>query len=493
MLLLATLLASPHVSADRLGTSDVTYYPGGPSQVSLNLGESFNYPWVLFDGGTSGVYVNLTAEDDLGLAESASPSFAVLDVSGWGEIDLHLTAPSNAASGSGSLQVHFTAVNLQTNAVARQDVVVPVSLLGLSSADDPTGRILGTWPNPLPSPLDGAWAAFVVSLLIWLGIAAALALIVQPIVKLFVRREKTRLEEVVRILRFPVFVLTLLYGAIHSLPILGLGTDEALYPIYRFPVILVLTWVGYHFFRDVLVSYGKAIAKRMKSDIDERLIPAIEKIGAVVIVIVGLILAVQSLGYDITLVLAGFGVVGLVIAFAAQDTVSNFFAGIYIMLDRPFRTGDMIEIEDDVICTVQDIGLRTTKLYWGKNHTSIIMPNNELANRKIVNYVRPSRHFRANVKVGVSVHSDLDKVKAIMLGVANAHPWVLKDDPEYAPVFRVVDFGENTAFVMVLVWVDDVDHKWHIGSELREEIKKRFDKEGIEISFPQCATASNWR
>jgi small-conductance mechanosensitive channel len=222
----------------------------------------------------------------------------------------------------------------------------------------------------------------------------------------------------------------------------------------------------------------------MKSDIDDRLIPALEKVGAVVIVMVGLILAVQSLGYDITLVLAGFGVIGLVIAFAAQDTVSNFFAGIYIMLDRPFRVGDLVEIDENVICTVQDIGLRTTKLYWGKNHTYIIMPNNEMANRKIINYVRPNRRFRTNVKLGVAYKSDLDRVKRVLLEIARSHPWVLKE-PEFEPVFRVVDFGESTILVMVLVWVDDVDHKWHIGSDLREQIKKRFAEEGIEISFPQ--------
>ena len=485
MLLAATLLIPPHAAADSLGTSNVTYYPAGPSQVSLHLGETVAYPWVLFDGESSRVYVNLTAEDDVGLAETASPSFALLDVSGWGEIDLRVTAPAQGASRSGSLHVHLTAVNLQTSAVARQDVAVPVSLLGVSPAEDPTGKILGMFPDPLPAPLDSTWAAFGLSVLIWAGIAAALALLVHPVVKLFVRRQKTRLEDVVRTLRFPVFVLTLLYGVIHSLAVLGLPPDQALYSVYRFPIILVLTWVGYHFFRDVLLSYGKALAKRMKSDVDERLIPAIEKVGAVVIVIVGLVLAVQSLGYDITLVLAGFGVVGLVIAFAAQDTMSNFFAGIYIMLDRPFRVGDLIEVEPDVICTVKEIGLRTTKLYWGKNHTFIIMPNNELANRKIVNYVRPNRRFRANVKVGVSYRSDLDKVKQVMLEIARAHPWVLKGEPEYEPIFRVVDFGESTILVMVIVWVDDVDHKWHIGSEIREQIKKRFGQEGIEISFPQ--------
>ncbi|HEX9340082.1 MAG TPA: mechanosensitive ion channel family protein [Thermoplasmata archaeon] len=483
MLLLAALLASPHASADPLGTSNVTYYPAGPSQVSLHLGESLDYPWVFFNGETAKVYVNLTAEGDLGFAAVASPLFVVLDVNGSDEIVLRLKAPSQGTSESGSVRVHLMAINLQTNAMATQDVVVPIVLLGPLPSQDATGKILGIWPNPLPPPLDNDWAAFGVSILAWLGIATGLAFIVHPIVKAVLRRATAKLEDVVHILRFPVFVLTLLYGAVRSLVILGLPPDPTLYALYRVPIALILTWVGYRIFRDILMSYGRGIARRVTGD--DHVVPALEKIGAVVIVILGLVFAVQSLGYDITLVLAGFGVIGLVIAFAAQDTVSNFFAGLYIMVDRPFRVGDLIEIDPDVICTVQDIGLRTTKLYWGKNHTFIIMPNNELANRKIVNYVRPNRRFRTNVKVGVSYHSDLDKVKQVMMDIARSHPWILKDDPEFDPIFRIVDFGENSILVMIIVWVDDVDHRWHIGSELREQIKKRFNQEGIEISFPQ--------
>jgi small-conductance mechanosensitive channel len=483
-LLLAALLAAPSASADRLGSSNVTYYPAGPSQVALHLGDSLDYPWVFFNNETATVYVNMTAEGDIGFTALASPSFVVINASGWGQIVLRLTAPSQGASAAGSVRVHLMAINEMTNAAAQADVTLPVTLLGVPPAEDPTGKILGIWGNPLPSPFDNAWVAFALSILIWVAIAAGLLFIVHPLAKAFVRRATTKLDDVVHILRVPVIVITLLYGSVRSLVILGLPPDQLLYSVYRFPLILILTWVGYRVFRDVLLNYGRTLAKRMKSDVDDRLIPALEKVGAVVIVMVGLILAVQSLGYDITLVLAGFGVIGLVIAFAAQDTVSNFFAGIYIMLDRPFRVGDLVEIDENVICTVQEIGLRTTKLYWGKNHTYIIMPNNEMANRKIINYVRPNRRFKTNVKLGVAYKSDLDRVKRVLLEIARSHPWVLKE-PEFEPVFRVVDFGESTILVMLLVWVDDVDHKWHIGSDLREQIKKRFAEEGIEISFPQ--------
>jgi small-conductance mechanosensitive channel len=154
------------------------------------------------------------------------------------------------------------------------------------------------------------------------------------------------------------------------------------------------------------------------------------------------------------------------------------------MLDRPFRAGDMIELDDGTVCRVQDIGLRSTKLYWGKSHAMIIMPNKEMANRKIVNYVRPDRRFIINVKIGVSYDSDLNSVRRAMMEVVNAHPWVLKD-PGFEPIWRVLDFAESAIVVMIIVWVDDVDHQWQLGSDLRERIKQRFDEEGIEIPFPR--------
>ena len=488
VLLLAALAFAPSASADQLGTSNVTFYPAGPTEVSLRLGGSFDYTWVFYNGETASVYVNLTADaSSAGLAASASPSYVILEPGGSGQIVLRLTAPEEGMSRSGLVRIHLTAVNLLTNAVAQQDVTVASTLTGVSAAGDPVGKLLGIWPNPLPPPFDSKWAAFGVSIAIWVAIALGLRFVIDPLVKGVAGRTATKVDDIVlRILRWPVFVLVLLYGAVSSLGILGLPASwqRLLLSVYGFAIILLFTWVAYRIFRDVLVHYGKQVSKRTRRDVDERLIPALEKVGAVVIVFAGIVLAVQSLGYDITLFLAGFGVAGLVIAFAAQDTLSNFFAAMHLMLDRPFRVGDIIEIEDGVICRVEDIGLRSTKLYWGKSHDIIIMPNKELANRKIINYVRPDRRFITNVKVGVSYASDLNKVRGLMTEVARSQASVLKG-PGFEPIWRIVDFSDSAIVVMIIVWVDDVDHLWQLASDLRENVKKRFDEEGIEIPFPQ--------
>jgi small-conductance mechanosensitive channel len=485
---LAALAIASSASADRLGTSNVAYYPGGSAEVTLHLGESVDYPWVFYNGENASVYVNLTAEvSPVGAAAMAYPSFTILAPGEWAQIVLRFTAPDEGAHQTGTVLIHLTAVNLQTYAVAEQDATLPITLIGITPPDDPTGKFLGIWPNPLPPPFDGRIVAFAISLSVWAAIAAGLVFVVDPIVKAIAKRTATKVDDIIlRILRAPVFALVLLYGIVNSLSILGLPPEwqRLLFSVYGFTIILLLTWVAYRVFRDLLVSYGNQLAKRTRSGVNDRLVPALEKVGAVVIVLLGVLLAMQSIGTDITLFLAGFGVAGLVIAFAAQDTLSNFFAGMHIMLDRPFRAGDMIELDDGTVCRVQDIGLRSTKLYWGKSHAMIIMPNKEMANRKIVNYVRPDRRFIINVKVGVSYDSDLNRVRRAMMEVVNAHPWVLKD-PGFEPIWRVLDFAESAIVVMIIVWVDDVDHQWQLGSDLRERIKQRFDEEGIEIPFPR--------
>jgi len=110
LLLLGALAFVPIASADQIGTSNVTFYPAGPPEVSLRLGESLEYAWVFYNGETASVYVNLTADAaSVGLAGSASPSFVVLEPGGWGQIVLRLTAPEEGVSRSGLVRVRLLA------------------------------------------------------------------------------------------------------------------------------------------------------------------------------------------------------------------------------------------------------------------------------------------------------------------------------------------------------------------------------------------------
>ena len=104
-----------------------------------------------------------------------------------------------------------------------------------------------------------------------------------------------------------------------------------------------------------------------------------------------IIFALNASGIEITALLAGAGIMGIVIAFAAQDTLSNFFSGIHLLLDRPFKIGDVIYMEPGKYWRVINVGMRSTRLYSIFDHELVIMPNNSVANQKIIN-IRNNGH-----------------------------------------------------------------------------------------------------
>ena len=128
--------------------------------------------------------------------------------------------------------------------------------------------------------------------------------------------------------------------------------------------------------------------------------------------------------------------------------------------------------------------MRSTKLYSIFDHELIILPNNSIANQKIVNMVKPDTKLRDRVKVGVAYGSDIDKVEKILYNSAIKHPNVIKEEG-YEPVVRFRDFGDSSLDFTVIFWVDNILNQWKTRSEIRKEIDIRFRREGIKIPFPQ--------
>ncbi len=457
------------------------------SPAEVRLGESVTYTYAAYNGGPTGYLVTARAISDAEVTLALEPSHLFLGPQENGQFTLALQAPVIGLEDTFNVFVDFQAVNLVTDEVDSLRVGVQTILLGISVERDPTGKVFGIWPNPLPSPLNNPYGAFTVTVGLWILIALAVVYVVGPITRKFAERTVSQVADVILgVLRGPAFALVLLYGAVTSVQILAMpeNIQFLLSRSYSFLLILVLTWIAYKVFRDVFIFYGRRLSERSPRDIGARLVPALDKIGGLVIIIIGLVFAAGNAGIDVTLFLAGIGVVGLIIAFAAQDTLSNFFAGLHIMLDRPFQVGDLIEVETGVICEVVDIGLRSTKLYWGKEHDLLIIPNKELAEKKIVNYLRPDLRYKVMVKIGVAYGSDLAKVERVMKDIVLAHADVITDE-EHAPDFRVDEFGDSSINCRIIFWIHDARAQWRVRSDINKAIDRRFREEDISIPFPQ--------
>ncbi|MFQ5911424.1 MAG: mechanosensitive ion channel domain-containing protein, partial [Thermoplasmata archaeon] len=476
------------VLADQVGSSEVLVFRADSSGQTVDLGDSATYRWIVFNNGSSPYYVNAsTAGVPEGFSVSLVPGRFILHPGNDTLVEVSLTTPPEADEEEVLLSMIIEVTEIETGETQQESFNTLIELTGRTPVESPVGKIFGVYDNFLPQPLDNRYGAFLFSLLIWVAFGLILVGVLVPIGRRRAKRTESLIDDtVVAIVGGPVLAIIVLFGAFTSISILGLGKDlmSILTFVYGIVMIVLVFWIVYHVFRRVLMRYGRILARKTQSTLDDRLIPVVEKIGAVVIMIFGIVFIAQYLGYDITLFLAGFGVLGLIIAFAAQDTLSNFFSGMHIMLDRPFKVGDRVVIESGETCTVMDIGLRSTKLYDLDEHNVIVLPNSKIAKMKVLNQTEPDERGRVSFEVDVAYGTSIQKVEEILYDIISSHPHVLKGE-DTMPFVRFSGFGESSLRFFGKGWVDDLMNKWGTEADLRKEIERRFAEEGITIPYPQ--------
>lgn len=185
---------------------------------------------------------------------------------------------------------------------------------------------------------------------------------------------------------------------------------------------------------------------------------------------------------NVTAWLASAGIVGLALSFAAKDTLSNLFAGVSIIMDAPYKTGDFIILDSGERGVVTDIGLRSTRILT-RDDVEITIPNGVIGNSKIINEAGgPSSQHRIRVAVGVAYGSDVDQVIEVLEEVAVENNDVLVTP---APRVRFRLFGESSLDFELLVWIARPIDRGRVKHELNCAVYKALNKYNIEIPFPQ--------
>lgn len=188
--------------------------------------------------------------------------------------------------------------------------------------------------------------------------------------------------------------------------------------------------------------------------------------------------------------LAGAGIAAVAVGFASQAALSNIIAGVFIVIFKPFRVNDRVTIKDTMTGIVEDITLRHTVIRNFQNRR-VIIPNSIISDEVIVNSDLVETKVCQWIEMGISYNSDIDLARKIMTEEVEAHPFVIDNRTEEEiengepkiPV-RVVSLGESSVNLRAWAWGKDSADAFRMQCELLESIKKRFDKEGIEIPFP---------
>jgi small conductance mechanosensitive channel len=196
------------------------------------------------------------------------------------------------------------------------------------------------------------------------------------------------------------------------------------------------------------------------------------------ILVIGVLIALSQLGISLGPLLAGLGVVGFIVGFALQDTLSNFAAGMLILTYRPFDVGDLVEA-GGVSGLVSHMSLVNTTILTLDNQT-IIVPNGKIWGDVIKN-VTAQKIRRVDLVFGISYTDDIPKTEKVLQEIIDSHEAVLKD-PE--PMIRLHELGDSSVNFIVRPWVKTDDY-WETYWAITRAVKMRFDKEGISIPFPQ--------
>ncbi len=261
------------------------------------------------------------------------------------------------------------------------------------------------------------------------------------------------------------------------------------YPILEMGSLTITTWLLIYFVVGLfLLFYLSSLFKRvLVNRVLVRYTPELgvrQAIGTIVryiILFVGLLIIFQTAGIDLSTLTVLAGALGIGIGFGLQSITSNFVSGLILLVERPIKVGDRIEV-GATHGRVMDISARATTIVTNDN-VSIIVPNSEFTSSRVINWSHHDEDIRFRIPVSVSYASDVDKVVRLLVEVGMENADVMKDPP---PVTRLTEFGDNGIHFELLVWTSTLTHRrGKFINDINMGIVRKFRENGIEIPFPQ--------
>ncbi len=253
-------------------------------------------------------------------------------------------------------------------------------------------------------------------------------------------------------------------------------TTRAVSSLPRIGAAILVFLVFWGLFRVTRAPLG-ALLRR--SGLHEKLVELV--VGSIyryVLLIMGLVMAADQMGINVAAALAGLGVAGIAVGFAAQDSLANIIAGFTIFMDKPFVVGDFITTEGQY-GTVSNITLRTTRIRTPRN-SWVILPNKTIIDSILENHSK-NGELRVEVPVGIAYKEDIPTARTVLLAAVQGLPEVL-DAPE--PDVVVSGLGGSSVDLMVRVWISNAQSERGVEAGVVEACKLALDAANIEIPFP---------
>ncbi len=409
------------------------------------------------------------------------------------DVTVTATTSKYVNSYNGDLTFTMTVFDMSgTDSTATAEQTMTAVIHSRYADGDATGKIMGYITNPLPSPYNGAVASAVITLAVWIIIAAAVSSLVRILCDYAVdavsgMSSKKKLIDTSSFRKMWKynFGIVMMYGLENTMVVLGL--DDAIIGTFKdiTDIILVLfvAMVIWHIFTTV----ANILTYKFTEDGEESsLKPLTLLIGRLVIILGTFIVILLISGINpASLALAvGLGATG--ISFGAKTVITQFFSGVQIMVNRTIRSDDKIKVgADPTTLVVRDIGIMTTKCKNWSNEEIFYIPNSVMADAKVVNITKDNVYYKVYDYFTIDHSANINRAREIMVEVAYGDAGVVADGSFSKPDVRFDTVNTNEISLRLAYTVVDHEDYGVISARIREEIYKRFVEEGIEIPYPQ--------
>ncbi len=251
--------------------------------------------------------------------------------------------------------------------------------------------------------------------------------------------------------------------------------DVTVYEVLTVLLILLGTYIFIRILRRI-------IKKREESElVDPGRSHAILQIIKYILWITAILFSFQTLGIKLTLLLAGSAAILVGLGLGLQQIFQDIMSGIAILVEGTLKVGDIVEIQDDIVGRVVEIGLRTSKIET-RDNIIMVVPNSKFVTDIVINWSHMEKRTRFHINVGVAYGSDVEKVTRILLECADKHK---KISQTTKPFVRFNDFGDSSLDFQLFFWTTETFHVESIKSDIRYEINASFKQHGVQIPFPQ--------
>ena len=289
-------------------------------------------------------------------------------------------------------------------------------------------------------------------------------------------------DNIVNFLHKPIFYSILFFGFSTGVNLLGLPEYINFAILGVFKTATILIWLSL-FAKVFTLSMDWTTRRTDNKLLQSRTLPLFNNLGKIAIGLFGAYFIFLSWNININGILASAGVLGVVLGLAAKDTVANFFAGVFLMADSPFKEGDYIMLETGERGYVKNMGLRSTR-FMTRDDIEITIPNSVIAAAKIINESGGSGVEdieRVRISLQVAYGSDVDQVKDILQSIAINNKDVL-DNPD--PRVRFREFADSGIRLELLFWIFKPETRGRIVDTVNTEIYKQFKQNGVTIPYP---------